>query len=229
MKKENFKHNHKNRRPAGDTGTKTCFMTKETEARENLLRFVSSPDRMVVFDVAEKLPGRGMWIKASKSLLEQAVTKRIFYKAAHGTVKIPEDLTSQVETGLKARCLSLISLCRKAGLLLFGYEAVKKAVGQGEAVAAFEAQDSSERGQNKLFKPTDTFPIYNLLTREELGQIVSQAEVVHIALLNGKLSDEACIAAHKLALYQGVEPSFSQPKEIKKTERIEPWQKKKRH
>ena len=204
MQKDNFKHNHKNRRRAGELGTKTCFVTKETCPRETMLRFVSAPGRIIVFDVAEKLPGHGFWLKSDKSLLEQAVTKRIFYKAAHGTVKIPDDLVQQVENALHEHCLNLLALCRKAGLLVFGFEAVRKALSQGRAVVAFEAADSSARGQDKLFRPDDSFPIYTVLTRSDLGQIAGLDEIVHVALLAGKLSDAASVAAGKLTLFKGL-------------------------
>ena len=201
MKKENFKHNHKNRRHAGDTGTKTCFVTKDVMPRSNMLRFVSAPGRVIMFDVAEKLPGHGFWLTANRALLRQAVTKRLFYKAAKGTVVIPDDLEDKVIVTLKARCLSLMSLCRKAGLLVFGFEAVKKAVEQQQVVAAFEASNASEREHNKIFRPEDPFPVYTFFTREELGQIIGGADIVHIALLNGKLSTQAVAAAHKLTLF----------------------------
>lgn len=205
MKKESFKHNHKNRKRAGDVGTKACFVTKDTCPRAEMLRFVVSPDKNVVFDASEKLPGRGMWLKADASLLEQAVNKRIFYKAAHGTVKIPADLAHQVETSLSKQCRNLLGLCRKAGLLVFGYEAVKKVVSQKEAVAVFEALDASERGQNKVFRSDDSFPVYAVLSRSELGQIAGLDEVVHMALLAGRLSDETMAVAHKIALFSGQE------------------------
>lgn len=203
MKKENFKHNHKNRRRAGVVGTKTCFVTKEAAQRTEMLRFVVSPDRVVVFDVAEKLPGRGMWLAADKKLLEQAIAKRIFFKAAHGTVKIPEDLLTQVENALRLNCINLLALCRKAGLLVFGYEAVKKALSEQNVVVAFEAADASVRGQNKLFRADDTFPVYTFFNRAELGQLTGQDEAVHLALSDGKLSAMAEKAACKLAYFMG--------------------------
>lgn len=201
MKKENFKHNHKNRRRAGDTGTKTCFVTKTETPRTDMIRFVSAPGRVIVFDVAEKLPGHGFWLKADKTLLRQAVAKRIFYKAAKGTVTIPDDLEDKVVTLSKGRCLNLMSLCRKAGLLVFGFEAVKKAVEQQSVTAAFESSDASEREQDRIFRSDDAFPIYTFFTRSEMGQIIGGGDIVHIALLDGTLSTQAALVAHKLALF----------------------------
>ena len=201
MKKENCKHNHKNRSRAGEVGTKTCFVTKEEAPRTEMLRFVATPDRQIVFDVAEKLPGRGFWLKADENILKQAIEKRLFYKAAKGTVQIPEDLQSQVENALKDRCLNLLGLCRKAGLLTFGYEAVKKEITKGTVVAVFEASDASKREQQKLFKENDPFSMWQILSRSELGTVAGQDEVVHVALLNGSLSDRAVQMAQKISLY----------------------------
>ena len=202
MKKENFKHNHKNRRHAADVGTKTCFVTKETLPRAEMLRFVSAPGRIITFDVSEKLPGHGFWLKADRSILNQATSKRLFYKAAKGTVKIPDDLMEQVRNSLKNRCLNLLGLCRKAGLLVYGFEAVKKALADHTVITAFEALDSSERGQNKLFRLDDSFPVWHILSREELGQITGETETVHITLLNGTLSQQANLIARKIDLFE---------------------------
>ena len=61
--------------------------------------------------------------------------------------------------------------------------------------------DASERGQNKIFKPDDTFPVYTLFSREEMGQIAGLEEVVHVALLKGGLSEEVSEIARKIGLY----------------------------
>ena len=205
MKKENFKHNRKNGQNAAKADDKTCFVTKETAPRSDMLRFVSSPDKTIIFDVTEKLPGHGFWLRADRLVLDQAVTKRLFCKVAKTTVKIPEDLSDIVETGLRERCLSMMALCRKAGLLVFGYEAVKKAIGQGKASVAFEATDASARGQNKIFRPDDSFPVYTFFGREDLGRIAGLDEVVHIALLTGALSTGVMVIARKLSLYLGAQ------------------------
>jgi len=202
LKKENFKHNHKNRRHASEVGTKTCFVTKETLPRAEMFRFVSAPGRVIMFDVAEKLPGHGFWLKADKDILNQAITKRIFYKAAKGTVKIPDDLADQVQNALKGRCLNLLGLCRKAGLLVYGFEAVKKAISSQTVDAVFESADASEREETKLLKGDDSFPVWRFLTRTELGKIAGETEIVHLALLNGTLSQQANLIARKINLFE---------------------------
>ena len=177
-------------------------MTKEMHPRTEMLRFVVSPEKTVVFDADEKLGGHGMWLTADKDLLNNACEKRIFYKAAKGTVKIPENLTEQVENIMKQRCLNLLSLCRKAGLLVFGYEAVKKAIAQQQIITAFEAVDSSERGQSKIYRSEEAFSIFKIFTRSEMGKIAGLDEIVHLALLNGKLSDKVIQSAYKITLFQ---------------------------
>lgn len=173
-------------------------MTKTTGSRGEMLRFVISPERTVVFDVSEKLPGAGIWLKADKEVVRKAVAKKIFYKAADGTVDIPADLVQQVEYLLKQKCLSLLGLARKAGYLVFGYEGVKKAIGTGETVMAFEATDAAENGKNKLFHPDDSIQIFDCLSREELGQITGQNYQVHVAVLRSQIASELANTATKL-------------------------------
>lgn len=95
------RHNHKNKNPKTVVGTRTCFVCKTIAPREEMLRFVGRPGQLLRFDAQERLPGRGMWLHADQKCLQKAIEKRIFYKAAKGTVKIPDDLMQQVENNLQ--------------------------------------------------------------------------------------------------------------------------------
>lgn len=95
------RHNHRNKNPKTVVGTRTCFVCKTIAPREEMLRFVGRPGQILRFDAKEVLPGRGMWLHANKECLEKAVEKRIFYKAAKGTVKIPDDFIQVVEKDLE--------------------------------------------------------------------------------------------------------------------------------
>lgn len=188
--------------PPAETGVKTCFMTRTPGARADMLRFVIAPDNTVVFDVAEKLPGRGWWLTADRDIVRRAAEKRVFNRAAQTPVRVPADLADLVDRALEERCRNYLALCRKAGLLLFGFEAVKKAVAAGQVAAVFEATDASERGQTKLYRSRDTFPVFTLFTRSRLGHLTGMEQAVHIALLRGGLTEAAVATAHKLDLYR---------------------------
>src|SRR5271168_2430772 len=62
-----------------------CAVTRERLAKEKMIRFVVSPDRVVVPDLAARLPGRGIWLSALGDVIETARTRGAFAKAARGT------------------------------------------------------------------------------------------------------------------------------------------------
>ncbi len=181
-------------------GFKICIVTRKSAPRGEMLRFVISPERELVFDVSEKLPGAGLWVSPQEDGLKKAIAKNAFAKAWGKSVRIPSDFENLVANVLRARTLDLLGFARKGGSLVFGYEAVKKALENGTVAVAFEAADSSERGRNKLYRPDDEFPIYSFLTREELGQITGQDVQVHVAVLKGKIASVLQQTAFKFDL-----------------------------
>ena len=180
---------------------KVCIVTKNAFLRTEMLRFVVSPMQEVVFDVDERLPGRGMWVSSDKDILQTAIRKKIFNKSAGMAVKIPADLTDIVSVKLQEKCLSLLALARKAGVLVFGFEGVKKAVTNANVAVVFEADDAAQNGKDKLYRPTDNFSIFTCLKREDLGKITGMEQQVHIAVLDSKLADNLIIAGKKLESY----------------------------
>jgi len=80
-----------------------------------MLRFVGRPGQVVRFDAREILPGRGMWLHANHDCLKKAIEKRIFFKAAKGTVQIPENLMDDVIAQL-TRYPEKLSLFNQGGI-----------------------------------------------------------------------------------------------------------------
>src|SRR4029077_4783388 len=103
-----------------------CLVTREVRPKPELLRFVVGPDQTLVFDPAERLPGRGLWLTARRDIVETAVAKGLFSKAAGMRLSVPADLAGQVEALLGERCLSLLGLARRAGQLRTGFEKVRE-------------------------------------------------------------------------------------------------------
>ena len=77
-------------------GIRTCFVCKKQDRRENLLRFTGRPGQELLYDATETNVGRGMWVH--QDCLKLAFQKRLFYKAAKGTVRILSGLVEQMKT-----------------------------------------------------------------------------------------------------------------------------------
>jgi len=61
-----------------------CIVTGVVRPKAELLRFVVSPDGVIVPDIARRLPGRGLWLTARRDIVAAAVGKRLFGRVAKG-------------------------------------------------------------------------------------------------------------------------------------------------
>ena len=52
-----------------------------------MYRFVVDPENQVLPDLAAKLPGRGLWIKADRFSLQSAIEKKLFDKITRQNLK----------------------------------------------------------------------------------------------------------------------------------------------
>jgi len=173
-----------------------CIVTGETGPTAGLVRFVVGPDGAVVPDVLEKLPGRGMWVTSTRAAIEAASAGQ-FSRSAKAKVTVPEGLADEVERQLTDRVVGLISLARKAGLAVCGFEKVKGWLSTASIRALFQASDGSERGKTKLWTPTGA-RYFGCLTAQELGLAFGRQSVIHGALASGGLSDRVVEEAAKL-------------------------------
>ena len=172
-----------------DDPERRCIATGDVQPKRGLIRFAVSPEGVIVPDILEKLPGRGIWVSAEREALEMAVKKGLFPRAAKQQVTVPETLVSDVEAGLARRLIDGISMARKAGRAVAGYEKVKDWLGREEARILFQATDGSERGKSKLYPPGGKGSFFEVLTSSELGLSFGRERVIHAALGFGGLTE----------------------------------------
>ncbi|EKE74494.1 hypothetical protein B30_02180 [Celeribacter baekdonensis B30] len=172
-------------------------MTREAQPKRGLIRFVVSPDGLLVPDLSEKLPGRGIYVSAERDVLEEALKKRLFSKAARMDLTIPDGFVDLLEAGLTDRVVHLISLARKAGDAVCGFEKVKGWLADGRAKILLQASDGSERGKGKLWTP-EGGRWFGHLTSSELGLAFGRESVIHGALAGGGLSKRVVEEATRL-------------------------------
>ena len=180
-----------------DGPERKCIATGEVQPKHGLIRFVTGPDGQVVPDVLGKLPGRGMWVAADRKALEKAAGKGLFARAAKQPVKVPDDLVAEVETQLSRRVVDLISLARKSGEAVAGYEKVKDWLAKDYAEVLIQASDGSGRGKSKLSTPHFGHYI-GWLTADELGLAFGRQTVIHGALASGGLTQRVVEEAQRL-------------------------------
>jgi predicted RNA-binding protein YlxR (DUF448 family) len=180
-----------------DGPERKCIATGEVQSTSGLVRFVVSPEGQITPDIAGKLPGRGIWVSAEPAALAKASGKGLFARGAKQAVKVPDDLPALVEQQLAARVVNLISLARKGGHAVSGYEKVKDWLSKDEAEILIQASDGSERGKSKLSTPYGGSFI-GWLTAEELGRAFGRQTAVHAALHAGGLSQRVVEEAARL-------------------------------
>ncbi|MFG6559052.1 MULTISPECIES: RNA-binding protein [unclassified Sulfitobacter] len=180
-----------------DGAERKCIATGEVQPKHGLIRFVIGPDNQVYPDILGKLPGRGIYVAADRAALELAIKKKAFSRSAKQPVTLPDGLVDEVEQQLARRVVELISLQRKAGKAVAGYEKVKGWLQTEEAEVLIQAVDGSGRGKSKLSTPHYGHYI-GWLTADELGLAFGRQTVIHGALASGGLTQRVVEEAGRL-------------------------------
>ena len=182
-----------------DEPERKCIVTGERQPKTGLVRFGLGPDMQVVPDVLGRLPGRGMYVSADRDVIAKAATKGLFARAAKQAVTVPPDLADEVERQLARRVVELVSLARKAGAAVCGFEKVKAWLGSGAAAVLIQASDGSARGKTKLHPPEGNDAFIGCLTALELGLAFGREHAIHGALAAGGLTTRVVEEAARLA------------------------------
>ena len=181
-----------------------CIATREVQPKERMIRFVLGPGREVVPDLAAKLPGRGMWLSARSDVLETALSRGAFTRAARGQVTLPSDLRARIEDGLRGRVRDLLGMARRAGQTVSGWQAAREWLQAGRAGLLVQAADGSP-AERARFGGRD-LPAVMPLTAAELGGIFGRDHAVHVVVAPGRLADAIRNEAERLAGFAAAAP-----------------------
>jgi predicted RNA-binding protein YlxR (DUF448 family)/ribosomal protein L30E len=184
-----------------------------------MIRFVIGPDRQLVPDLAAKLPGRGIWLSASRDVLESKDVRdegrqkqgqagdvanrqltRAFARAARGSVFVPSDLSGLLQSALVRRISEIMGLARRAGQAIAGFEKAREVLRAGQHRLVVQASDGSEAERKRFlsgFGPELT--VIDPLPGAVLGRIFGRDFVVHVAVAPGKLAESLAVEAGRLA------------------------------
>ncbi|MFN3609050.1 MAG: RNA-binding protein [Hyphomonas sp.] len=179
-----------------------CAVTRERLPKAAMLRFVLSPDGVVTPDISERLPGRGVWVKAERSLIEQAAKKGAFARGFKTQVKVPEGLCDLIERLLLKRCVDTLALARKAGQAICGFDQVRDALRGGYPAFLLEAADGAEDGRSKVYFLAKALysdvKVAGALSAPELGMAFGRDRVIHGLVRRGAIAETWEIAYRRL-------------------------------
>lgn len=165
---------------------RTCLVTGEQKLKDDLIRLVIGPDATLVHDITGKLPGRGLYVSLSKSLLTEAIERKIIKRAAKRPITIPDAFETLVEAHLRKRLLEAVSLARKAGAAVSGFDQCHKALLSGKVAVMLHAEDAADDGIRKLTSKENPVLSLNLFDRTALSSVMGGENTVHVAIMEGK-------------------------------------------
>ncbi len=172
-------------------GTRRCLVTGERCPRESMIRFVLDPDGQVTPDLAETLPGRGMWLSAQAGTIKTACDRRLFAKAAKARAEFSADLPERVIALLVRRTVDLLSLARRAGDAVAGFDKVQAGLRAGRVALLLEASDGAEDGRRKLVAIAGPdVVVIDSLSASEIGAAFGRDRMVHAVVAPGGLGDK---------------------------------------
>jgi predicted RNA-binding protein YlxR (DUF448 family) len=179
--------------------------------KEALIRFALSADGEVTPDVGRRLGGRGVWLTASRAVVEDAARRGVFPKGFKRSARPRPDLAEQTDRALAERAIAALAAANRAGLVAAAPEGDQAALRAGGAVAIVEAADSANAGGfagNSCSNSWD-LPVIRALTKAQLGLALGRPNVVHAALLAGPASTLFLTCCDGLVRYRTPEDEAS--------------------
>jgi uncharacterized protein len=191
--------------------TRKCVASGETLPEAELVRFALGPGAIIVPDVASKLPGRGVWVKAERDSLEQAIRRGGFARSLKTAVNVPSDLSQQTEALLCRRCLDFLGHGMRAGALAVGTVQVEDAIRKAAPPWLIEAEDGAADGRGKMarlyFGLWGEEPrLVGCFSSQELGVALGRGPVVHLAMLSESMAQRWSTDIGRLAGFRAITP-----------------------
>jgi len=182
-------------RNANAATERLCVATRSVKPIGEMIRFVVGPEGQVVADLKRKLPGRGVWVTATRQAVDEAIRRKVFPRAFKRAVGVEPELGARVEALLEQSALDALAIAHKSGVLAAGFAKVDAALQREKVVALIHAADAARDGVRKIAAaakrgaPGEAVPVIELFSSAQLDLALGRANVIHAALLANRASD----------------------------------------
>ena len=188
-----------------------CAATGEVRPVDDMIRFVVGPDGTVVPDLKRRLPGRGIWITATRPALRSALARKAFAKSFKRDVRVAADFVESTEKLLERAALDALAMARKAGKTAVGFGKAESALARERVVALIHAAEAAPDGVRKLNaalrqrSDAENVDVIGSFTSAQLDLALGRPNVIHAALLAGPESETVLARAARLNRFRAGE------------------------
>jgi uncharacterized protein len=174
-----------------------CAATGAVRPVVDMIRFVVAPDGVVVADLKRRLPGRGMWVTATRQALRTAISRKAFGRGFKRDVKVAPDMIAATERLMEQGALAALAIAHKAGKVAIGFAKTEAALDRVRIAALIRAADAAPEGARKLDAAlrrrvdldAGKIAVIDTFTSVQLDLALGRSNVIHAALLAGRESD----------------------------------------
>ena len=191
---------------AGGQALRRCVVTRAKRPQAELLRFVVDPEGVVTPDVANRLPGRGVWVTPDRAILGKAIKAGRFRAGFKADVQTPPSLLADTERLLERRLVELLGLARGAGQAAAGWEQAREFARRHPIGLGAVASDAAPGAKRRLLGLASGAPVVDMLDGATLGRAFGREHVVHALVMRGRIADMLALeAARRRGLLETME------------------------
>jgi predicted RNA-binding protein YlxR (DUF448 family) len=194
------------RGPHGRERARFCAVTRTVQPVSELIRFVIGPNGEAVADIKSKLPGRGIWVTATRDALGEAIKRKAFARGFKREVRLPADFVDLTERLLERSALDALAIAGKSGLVVPGFTKAEMALANKEVIALLHAAEASSAEARRLDgawrRPAGPPIVIGFLTSAQLDLALNRPNVIHAALLAGPASETFLARCRRLERFR---------------------------
>jgi hypothetical protein len=144
-------------------------------------------------DLKRRLPGRGLWITATRAALRTAVSRKAFARGFRRDVRVGADFIEMTERLIEAAALDALAIAHKSGNVAIGFAKVEAAIAYGAIAGVLHAVEAAPDGVRKLQaslrgrfgSDSEKIPVIGFFHSAQLDLALGRSNVIHAALLAG--------------------------------------------
>jgi len=172
---------------------RSCALTRDLKPVSDMIRFVVGPAGEAVPDIKRKLPGRGIWVTATRAAIDEAVKRNVFARGFKRDVRVARELAADIERLLERAAIDALAIVGKSGSVVSGFAKVDVALGRDGVLALIHATEAATDGKRKLnaalhrktSEKTREIAVIEAFSGSQLDLALNRPNVVHAALLAG--------------------------------------------